>query len=209
MRCGEFAVNGEHDYAVATSEEVYRGKLFALRRDEVVMPGGKTAVREVLVHPGAVVIAAIDEVDRIVLVRQYRHPVRRFLWEIPAGLLDVAGEAPAAAAARELAEEAHLRASSWHTLVDLATSPGISTETVRVFLARGLSDVDEADRYVAHGDEEAEMTVTRIGLDEAVAKVLAGELENAATVAGVLAAARAREASWRGLRPADAPWTRQ
>lgn len=196
-----------NDYAVAASDEVYRGKLFALRRDEVVMPGGNTAVREVLVHPGAVVIAAVDAAERIVLVRQYRHPVRRFLWEIPAGLLDVADEAPATAAARELAEEAHLRAGSWHTLVDLATSPGISTETVRVFLARDLSDVDEADRYVAHGDEEAEMTVTRIGLDEAVAKVFAGELENAATVAGVLAAARARDAGWTGLRPADATWT--
>jgi ADP-ribose pyrophosphatase len=195
-----------HDYAVTSSREVYRGKLFALRRDEVAMPGGATAVREVLVHPGAVVIAAVDEADRIVLVRQFRHPVRRYLWEIPAGLLDVSGEPPADGARRELAEEAGLRAAQWHTLVDLATSPGISSETVRVFLARGLSDVDDADRYVAQGDEEVEMSVDRVGLDEAVRRVLAGELENAATVAGVLAAARARDAGWQGLRSADAPW---
>ncbi|HEX3811504.1 MAG TPA: NUDIX hydrolase [Mycobacteriales bacterium] len=195
-----------HDYAVRSSVEVYRGKLFALRRDEVSMPGGTTAVREVLVHPGAVVIAAVDEADRIVLVRQYRHPIRRYLWEIPAGLLDVDGEPPVDGARRELAEEAGLLARDWHALLDLATSPGISSETIRVFLARGLSDVHEADRYVPRGDEEVEMTVERIDLDEAVRRALAGELENAATVAGVLAAARARDAGWQGLRPADAPW---
>jgi 8-oxo-dGDP phosphatase len=195
-------------YEVLNSAEVYRGRRFALRRDEVVMPGGEPAVREVLVHPGAVVIAAVDEVDRIVLVRQYRHPIGRFQWEIPAGLLDVDGEPAPAAARRELAEETGLQATEWHTLTDLATSPGISSETVRVFLARGLSDVDDADRYVAHGDEEADMTVERIALDDAVKRVLAGELINAATVAGVLAAARARDDDWRGLRAADAPWER-
>jgi 8-oxo-dGTP pyrophosphatase MutT (NUDIX family) len=195
-------------YEVLNSAEVYRGRRFALRRDEVVMPGGEPAVREVLVHPGAVVIAAVDEVDRIVLVRQYRHPIGRFQWEIPAGLLDVDGEPALAAARRELAEETGLQATEWHTLTDLATSPGISSETVRVFLARGLSDVDDADRYVAHGDEEADMTVERIALDDAVKRVLAGELINAATVAGVLAAARACDDDWRGLRAADAPWER-
>lgn len=195
-------------YEVLNSAEIYRGRRFALRRDEVVMPGGEPAVREVLVHPGAVVIAAVDEADRIVLVRQYRHPIGRFQWEIPAGLLDVDGEPAPVAARRELAEETALQAAEWHTLADLATSPGISSETVRVFLARGLSDVDDADRYVAHGDEEADMTVERVALDDAVKRVLAGELINAATVAGVLAAARAREDDWRGLRGPDAPWDR-
>jgi ADP-ribose pyrophosphatase len=195
-------------YEVRNSAEIYRGRIVALRRDEVVMPGGEPAVREVLVHPGAVVIAAVDEAERIVLVRQYRHPIGRFQWEIPAGLLDVDGEPALAAARRELAEETGLQAAEWHALTDLATSPGISSETVRVFLARGLSDVDDADRYVAHGDEEADMTVERIALDDAVTRVLAGELINAATVAGVLAAARARDDGWRGLRGPDAPWDR-
>ncbi len=195
-----------HSFDVLRSDEVYRGKLFGLRRDEVAMPGGGTAVREVLMHPGAVVIAAVDDDDRVAVVRQYRHPLRRHLWEIPAGLLDVDGEPAWEAAGRELAEEAGTRAATWHTLVDLATSPGISEEVVRVFLARDLTAVPAAERYVAHGDEEAEMQVDWVPLDEVVARAMAGELENAATVAGVLAAARARDTGWTGLRPYDAPW---
>lgn len=195
-----------HEYQVAKSDEVYRGKLFALRRDEVVMPGGSTAVREVLVHPGAVIIAPVDEQGRIVLVRQYRHPVRRMLWELPAGLLDVDGEDPQAAAARELAEETHLAAREWAVLLDLASSPGISEETARVYLARGLSDVDEAERHVSGDDEESELTVRRVPIDAAVHMAFSGELENASTVAGVLAVARLRSRDWAGLRPADAPW---
>lgn len=195
-----------HEYQVAKSDEVYRGKLFALRRDEVVMPGGSTAVREVLVHPGAVIIAPVDEQGRIVLVRQYRHPVRRMLWELPAGLLDVDGEDPHAAAARELAEETHLVAREWAVLLDLASSPGISEETARVYLARGLSDVDEAERHVSGDDEESELTVRRVPIDAAVHMAFSGELENASTVAGVLAVARLRSRDWAGLRPADAPW---
>lgn len=195
-----------NDYEVTDSREVYRGRLFGLRRDEVVMPGGRTAVREVLVHPGAVVIAAVDDDDRLVLVRQFRHPVRRWLWELPAGLLDVDGESALAGAQRELAEEAGLRAQTWHTLLDLSTSPGISTEILRVFLARNLSEVDKDDRYHSGDDEESEMTSDRLDLDKAVAATFAGELENAATAAAVLAAARARDDGWRGLRPPDAPW---
>lgn len=196
-----------HSFDVVRSEEVYRGRLFGLRRDEVAMPGGGAAVREVLTHPGAVVIAAVDEHDRVAVVRQYRHPLRRELWEIPAGLLDVDGEPPWEAARRELFEEARTRAATWHTLLDLASSPGISEEVQRVYLARDLTTVPEADRYVAHGDEEAEMTIDWIALDDAVTRAMAGDLENAATVAGVLAADRARQAGWTGLRPADAPWT--
>lgn len=197
-----------HDYAVVSSEEIYRGRICALRRDEVAMPGGGTAIREVLVHPGAVVIVALDEVDRVVLVRQYRHPLRRFLTELPAGLLDVDGEPPLEAARRELAEEAGLVAAEWHTLADLANSPGISSQTVRVFLARGLSDVDDDERYVADGDEESELTVERLDLDEAVRRIFAGQLINAEAIVGILAAARVRDGGWDGLRAADAPWER-
>ncbi|HVX42672.1 MAG TPA: NUDIX hydrolase [Mycobacteriales bacterium] len=195
-----------HDYPVTNSEEVYRGRLFGLRRDEVRMPGGSTAVREVLVHPGAVIIAAVDGEERLVLVHQYRHPVRRYLWELPAGLLDVNGEPPHLAAARELAEEAGLVAARWNLLLDLAPSPGISEETVRVFLARELSDVPEPERYVPDDDEESDMRIRRIPVEAAVRMALTGELENSATVAGVLAVARARSQRWLGLRPVDAPW---
>lgn len=182
-----------HRYPVRHSTEVYRGRLVNLRRDEVVMPGGDTASREVLEHPGAVVIAPVDEDGRVVLVRQFRHPIRRFCLELPAGLLDVEHEQPLAAARRELAEETGLLAATWHRMLDLATSPGISDEIVHVFLAQDLTDVAAAQRYVAHGDEEAELSVLRVDLDRAVAMAYAGELENAATVAGVFAAARALE----------------
>lgn len=197
-----------HDYAVLSSREIYRGRVFGLRSDEVRMPGGVTAVREVVFHPGAVVIAAVDEADRVVLVRQFRHPVRQHLWELPAGLLDVDGEHAHEAAARELYEEAHLRADRWHVLADLFSSPGMTDEAVRVYLARDLTPVPEAERYRPEGDEEVEMTVERVDLDEAARRAFAGRLHNAATVAGVLAAARARDLGWDPavLRPADAPW---
>jgi 8-oxo-dGDP phosphatase len=195
---------GGHDYQVGASEEIYRGRVLTLRADHVRMPGGTEAVREVVVNPGAVAVAAVDGADRVVLIRQYRHPVRRALWELPAGLLDVAGEPADQTARRELFEEAHLAAARWDVLVDLNPSPGFTTEAVRVYLARGLSTPD-VQRYAAE-HEEADLVVRRVALDEAVGMVLAGEVTNAIAVAGILAAARARDAGWTGLRPMRAPW---
>jgi ADP-ribose pyrophosphatase len=195
---------GGHDYLVTASEEIYRGRILTLRADHVRMPGGTEAVREVVVNPGAVAVVAVDGEDRVVLIRQYRHPVVRALWELPAGLLDVAGEPAEQTARRELFEEAHLAAAHWDLLVDLNSSPGFSTEAIRVFLARGLSTPD-AQRYAAE-HEEADLVVRRVALDEAVGMVLAGEVTNAIAVAGILAAARARDAGWAGLRPVRAPW---
>lgn len=192
-------------YSVEHTEPIYRGRVFALRSDRVRMPDGTTATREILDHPGAVGIVALDEAERVVLLRQYRHSVPGYLWELPAGLLDVEGEPAAGTAARELYEEASLRAETWHTMVDLRTSPGFSDEAVRVFLARGLTDVDGADRYVG-GEEEADLTVVRIPLAEAVAAVVAGEIENSIAVAGILAADHFRQVGWRGLRAPDVPW---
>ncbi|MGH8920797.1 MAG: NUDIX domain-containing protein, partial [Actinomycetes bacterium] len=102
-----------HNFPVRSSKEIYTGRVMALRSDEVEMPGGEVAVREILEHPGAVAIAALDADDRLMMIHQYRHPVARRLWELPAGLLDVAGEDPLDAAKRELAEEAGLEAEHW------------------------------------------------------------------------------------------------
>ncbi|BFU43871.1 NUDIX domain-containing protein [Krasilnikovia sp. MM14-A1004] len=182
----------------------YAGPIFSVFTDEVTMPGGGVAARDVTENKGAVGVVALDDADRVVLIKQYRHPVHRKLWELPAGLRDVAGEGLAAAALRELAEEVDLVAGRVDLLVDLHTSPGFSNETIRLFLARELSEVPEAQRHV-RTDEEADLEIVRVDLDEAVAMILRGEITNASAVGGVLAAAAARAAGWTTLRPADTP----
>lgn len=192
---------GGHEFDVNGTRTVYDGAIITLRVDDVAMPGGRVAEREVVEHFGAVAILARDENRRIAMVRQYRHPIGRRLLELPAGLLDQDGEAPLAAAQRELAEEADLAADTWHVLVDLALSPGFTDEALRLYLAEDLHRLDEAERV----DEEADMEVEWVSLDDAVAMVLAGEIVNATSVAGILAASAA-ERSGIGLRGTDAPW---
>lgn len=199
------AVDSAERWPVESIRTVFSGGIVDVRRDVVRAASGDTFTRDVVVHPGAVAVVAIDERDRVVVVHQYRHPVGRRLWEIPAGLLDVAGEDPAAAAARELAEETNVAARDWRVLADPFTSPGMCTEAIRVYLARGLS-VPDGPAYVG-ADEEADMPVSRIPLDELVDGVLAGRLHNPSLVSGVLAAWTARSrGGWDSLRPADAPW---
>ena len=193
---------GEHEFRAVRSQDVYAGRVMALRVDDVAMPGGSVAVREVVEHPGAVAVAAVDDQDRIVLIHQYRHPVGRRLWELPAGLLDVDGEAPELTAARELAEEAGLAAAEWSTLVDVAASPGFTDEVVRVFLARGLSTVDRGE---IADDEESDLVLRRVPLREAMSMVLGGEIVNASSVGGVLAAHAVLSGAV-DPRPASAPW---
>lgn len=190
----------EHEFVTRASETAHVGKILALRIDDVQMPGGHSARREVVEHFGAVAVVAMDDDDRIAMVYQYRHPVGRRLWELPAGLLDMGGEPPASTAARELHEEAGLTAENWSVLVDIVTSPGFSDESVRVFLATGLSDIGrpEAD------DEEADLTMEWVPLADAVRRVLSGEIVNSIAVAGILAANAAPDRS--ALRPVDAPW---
>ncbi|RLP85618.1 NUDIX hydrolase [Micromonospora sp. BL4] len=197
----------EHRYEVRSREERYRGRIFTVVSEEVTMPGGGTAARDLVRHVGAVAVVALDDVGQVVLIRQYRHPVGRHLWELPAGLMDVSGEELPAAALRELAEEADLTAGRIDVLVDLHSSPGFTNELVRVYLARDLADVPAGERHDRR-DEEADLQVVRIDLDEAVGMVLAGEITNASAVAGLLAAARARDTGWSVLRPADAPLPR-
>jgi 8-oxo-dGDP phosphatase len=189
-----------HEYRVLDSREVFRGAIFTLVTDEVAMPGGGSARRDYLHHPGSVVVAALDEDDRIVLVRQYRPALRTHLWELPAGICDVDGESAVRTARRELAEEVDLVAARWDLLVQVHVSPGYSDEFSYVFLARDLTGVPPEERAV-RTHEEAELVPHRIDLDEAVAMVLRGEITVAVDVAGILAAARARDNGWATLRP--------
>ncbi|MEU2348564.1 NUDIX hydrolase [Modestobacter sp. NPDC049651] len=191
-----------HDYELLDSETVYDGHVVSLRRDTVAMPGGGSSVREVVHHGGAVGIVALDDEGRVVLLRQYRHPVRQHLWELPAGLLDVEGESAVEAAQRELAEEVQLAAERWSLLVTTYSSPGFSDERIRIYLAEGLSDVDRPEGFVVE-HEELDMTVERVPLAEAVQRVFDGEIRNALAVTGLLAAAQARATGAR-LRPLDA-----
>jgi len=190
---------------VRSSRTVHHGMVWDVRRDEVDLGDGQTVTREVVDHTGAVGVVVLDAEDRVLLLRQYRHPVRSYLWEPPAGLLDVEGEDPQVAAARELAEEADLVADEWHVLVDFYNSPGGSTEAFRCYLARGLHEVPESERHQRE-HEERDMARAWVDLSEARDLVLGGKLHNPTTVCGVLAAAAARDAGWASLRPADAPW---
>ena len=165
------------------------------------MPGGKVVVREVVEHFGAVAVVALDDDGNIPMVYQYRHAFGRRLWELPAGLLDVHGEAAYLTAARELQEEVGLQADTWRVLVDLNSTPGFSDESVRVYLATGLSEVDRPEAH----DEEADMTMQWYPLADAARKVLNGEIVNAIAVAGILAA-HAVTTGFAEPRPLDNPW---
>jgi len=164
-----------------------------------------TVRREYLEHPGAVSVLAMDAEERVLLLRQYRHPVRHDLWELPAGLLDLEGEEPVLAAARELWEEVDLRAGRYDLLVDFLNSPGGSDEAQRVFLARDVTEVPEGERFTRE-HEEAGIITAWVPLDEAVADVLAGRVQNPGAVIAVLAADASRRAGWSTLRAVDSPW---
>ena len=192
---------GTHDFETVSSETVYTGRVLALRADEVRMPGGRTAIREVVEHYGAVAVAAVDADDRLLMIHQYRHPLGRRIWELPAGLLDLAGEDPVEGAARELLEETGVVAGAWRVLIDVAVSPGFCDEAVRVYLARDLTLGIRPDAE----NEEADLSVHWFDLGEAVGHVLSGEIVNATAAAGVLAA-YAAVVDGRATRPTDAPW---
>lgn len=175
---------GTHEFIVTDSELLMESPILAVRKDTLVMPGGRTATREIVEHFGAVAIVAFDG-ENIALVRQYRHCVQDRLWELPAGLLDFADEEALIGAQRELVEEAGLEAGDWSVLTDLITSPGFCDEAVRVYLARDLTPVEQP---AAEGDEEADMTMEWFPLDQARNMVFTGEVANSIAIAGILAA---------------------
>ena len=190
---------------VLGSELVFGGRVWDVRSERVDLGDGGVVTRDFVDHTGAVAVLALDEAERVVLVQQYRHPVGAFEWELPAGLLDVDGEPAHESAARELHEEADLVAGEWHLLLDHYTSPGGSSEALRVFLARDLTQVPHHEQHEREG-EELGMPVRRVPLDELADAVLAGDVHNVTLMVSVLAAARLRERGWDGLRSIDEPW---
>ncbi|MET9418678.1 NUDIX hydrolase [Streptomyces klenkii] len=193
------------EWRVIASETPFTGNKTSVRTDEVVMPDGTVVKRDYQVHPGSVAVLALDDEGRVLVLSQYRHPVRQRLWEIPAGLLDVPGENPLHAAQRELYEEAHVKAEDWRVLTDVYTTPGGCDEAVRIFLARDISDVEGERFEVEH--EELDMELDRVPLAELVRGVLAGELHNNCLVVGALSLAAALAGDGLdALRPADAEW---
>lgn len=181
------------------------GRIVTLRTDTVALPDGELVRREVVEHPGAVAVVALDEHDRVLLIRQYRHPAAATLWELPAGLRDVAGEPLVETARRELLEEAGYEAADWRVLTDFLSSPGISTERLRVFLATGLSVVPAEQREYVRHHEEAYLTVAWVPLDEAVQGILSGDLHNGVAMVGILSAFAARSMGFRALRQPGEP----
>lgn len=184
----------------------YHGRIWDVVSESVELaPGATPFTRDYLDHPGAVAVVVLDDEGQVLLIKQYRHPVRASLWEIPAGLLDVVGEDFQVAAARELREEADLRAADWRVLLDVYNSAGSSSEAVRIYLARGLSPVPEAERHV-RTEEESEIQFRWVPLAEAVQAALSGAMHSFSAVSGVLALAAAQAEGVDQLRPADAPW---
>ena len=177
-----------YEATVTSSEVVFEGAVWDVRRD-VLDYDGTSITREYVAHTGAVAVLAVDDDERVLVIKQYRHPIRSRDWELPAGLLDQPGESLLAAAQRELAEEADLEATTWDELVAFHTSPGGNDETVTVFRATGVRATAEA---FAREAEEADIEVRWVALDEVVEGVLAGRLQNSILAIAALAAAASR-----------------
>ena len=196
-------------HTVTESTTAWSGRIVDMVEDHVVVvEGEEPVVRQYTRHPGAVAVVVMrgeEGAEEILLLRQYRHPVNASLWEIPAGLLDIPGEDSRVAAERELAEEADLKAARWDVLVDFFTSPGGSTEPLRVFLAR---DLETTETSFEREDEEARMEDAWVSLSDALDWVLAGRLHNPTAVIGILSAQAARGRGWEVLREPGAPWLR-
>lgn len=167
---------------VLSGEAVFCGKLINVEHWQVALPDGKTALREVVLHPGAAAIVPVDDHGMVTLVRQHRVAIGRFTWEIPAGKLDFKGEDTLAAARRELEEETGLHAREWRALSHIDTTPGFCNERIGLYLATGLT------QHRAHTDADEFLNVRAFPLEEAVARVMQGEWTDAKTVAGLLLA---------------------
>ena len=169
--------------AAMSVQQIYKGRIVDLRLEDVDLPGGRSVKLEVVHHPGAAAIVAVDDRDEVVVIRQLRHAAGGFIWEVPAGTL-APGEAPAACARRELREEAGLVATDWTPLGSILTTPGFCDERIHLYLARDLSAAAQ------QLDHDEVLTVTRMPFAEALAMVHRGEIEDAKSIAALC---RARE----------------
>lgn len=165
-----------------SSQQVFQGKLINVEHWQVRLPDGNTALREVVKHRGAAAVVPVDDQGNVTLVCQHRVAVGRFTWEIPAGKLDHTGEDMLLAAQRELEEETGLHAQNWQLLVDMDTTPGFCNEHIGIYLATGLS------QHPMHTDADEFLHVERMPLREAVQRVMAGEIHDSKTIAGLLMA---------------------
>ena len=196
----------ESNRTLHSQSTVYQGRIWNIVSDTFSLtPDSEPLTRDYIDHPGAVAVVVLNENHQVLLLRQYRHPVQMNLWEIPAGLLDVEGEDHLAGAARELAEEADLEAAQWDVLADFFNSPGSSSEAIRIYLARGITEVPEELRHV-RTEEEAEIEFAWVDLEEAAAAVVGGRIHNPSAVVGILAAAHAARTGFTDVRPGTAPW---
>ena len=197
-------VDGGGSFPIVSTDAQFEGKVWSIRSDTVDFDG-RIIERDIVIHPGAVAVIAIDDEDRVLLIRQYRHPIATYIFEPPAGLLDVAGEAPEITAQRELAEESGYQARHWHVLVDFLNSPGGSSEAIRIYLARDLHELPEG-RPLTGEAEEMFLPRTWVDLEDAKDLVLSGAISGPTTVAGILAAWAFRAQGWSGLREVNEPW---
>ena len=171
--------NGKDQAKVLSSKTVFEGTIFGIRRDEVIEPSGVHATRELITHPGSVVVLPVLPDGRIVLIRQYRHAARQYLWELVAGRID-AGENPRKAAARELIEETGYRARRFRVFLDVFPTPGFLEERMFILLAEGLT----AGEAEPEGDEKIISRIyNRKQLEEMIRR---GKLRDAKTIAALL-----------------------
>ena len=189
---------------IVTSDVVFAGHVWDIRQDVFVLEGDRIT-REYVDHTGAVAVLALDDDDRVLLIKQYRHPIRMRDWELPAGLLDIRGESPLVAAQRELAEEVDVVAARWDLLAEFMTSPGGSNEVLRVYLARDVSAAPEA---FARTEEEAGIEVAWVPLDEVVDAVLSRDVQNSILAIAALSAHAGKSRGWSTLGDPDAAWPR-
>lgn len=191
MSTADLAHLADHpeSWPVVSTRDLHRDDwVMALRSDTIHRPGAPDSEggfsRLVLEHPGAVIVLALDEQDRVLCLRQYRHPAQRRFVELPAGLCDVDGEDPEEVARRELVEETGLEARDWTRLTSTYSSPGITSEVMHYFLARDLRPVDRGDFTPHH--EEADMETLWVPFADLRDAVLAGRLTDAPLVVAVL-----------------------